>query len=67
VRLLKAIRGGMGLDLAREHHPDLIVVDVHLPDIPGDHVIRSFRDGPATGRTPVIVTSVDATPSSRRG
>ncbi|HET7869216.1 MAG TPA: ATP-binding protein [Actinomycetota bacterium] len=66
VRLLKAIRGRMGLDLAREHHPDLIVVDVHLPDIPGDHVIRRLRNGPATGRTPVIVTSADATPKQRK-
>jgi len=66
VRLLKAIRGRMGLDLAREHHPDLIVVDVHLPDIPGDHVIRSLRNGPATGRTPVIVTSADSTPKQRK-
>jgi CheY-like chemotaxis protein len=66
VRLLKAIQGRMGLDLAREHHPDLIVVDVHLPDIPGDHVIRSLRNGPATARTPVIVTSADATPKQRK-
>lgn len=66
VRLLKAIRGRMGLDLAREHHPDLIVVDVHLPDIPGDHVIRSLRNDPATGRTPVIVTSADATPKQEK-
>jgi len=66
VRLLKAIRGRMGLDLAREHHPDLIVVDVHLPDIPGDHVIGSLRNDPATGRTPVIVTSADATPKQRK-
>lgn len=66
VRLLKAIRGRMGLDLAREHPPDLIVVDVHLPDIPGDHVIGSLRNDPATGRTPVIVTSADATPKQEK-
>jgi PAS domain S-box-containing protein len=66
MRLLKAIQGRMGLDLAREHHPDLIVVDVHLPDIPGDHVIRSLRNGPATARTPVIVTSADSTPKQRK-
>jgi len=66
VRLLKAIQGRTGLDLAREHHPDLIVLDVHLPDIPGDHVIRSLRNGPSTGKTPVIVTSADATPKQRK-
>jgi PAS domain S-box-containing protein len=66
VRLLKALQGRTGLDLAVEHHPDLIVVDVHLPDITGEHVIRSLRNGPATGRTPVIVTSADATPNQRK-
>lgn len=66
VRLLKAVQGRMGLDLAREHHLDLIVVDVHLPDISGEHVIRSLRNGPATGRIPVIVTSADATPKQRK-
>jgi len=66
VRLLKALQGSMGLDLAREHHPDLIVVDVHLPDIPGEQVIRSLRNGPTTGRTPVIVTSADVTQKQRK-
>jgi CheY-like chemotaxis protein len=56
----------MGLDLAREHQPDLIVVDVHLPDIPGDQVTSSLRNGPATGRTPMIVTSADSTPKQRK-
>ena len=66
VRLLKAFQGSMGLDLAREHHPDLIVVDVHLPDISGEQVIRSLANGPTTGRTPVIVTSADATQKQRK-
>src|SRR6266511_2401895 len=65
VRLLKAFQGSMGLDLAREHHPDLIVVDVHLPDIPGEQVIRSLRNDPATGMTPVIVSSADVTQKQR--
>jgi len=66
VRILKASQGRMGLDLAREHHPDLIVVDVHLPDIPGEQVIRSLRNDPATGRTPVIVSSADVTQKQRK-
>jgi signal transduction histidine kinase len=33
VRLLPAMLGGLGLELAREHRPDLILLDMHLPDI----------------------------------
>jgi CheY-like chemotaxis protein len=66
VRILKAFQGRVGLDLALEHRPDLIVVDVHLPDIPGEEVIRTLRNAPATGRTPVIVTSADATQKRRK-
>ena len=66
VRLLKAFQGRVGLDLAREHRPDLIVVDIHLPDIPGEQVIRTLRNASATARTPVIVTSADATEKQRR-
>ena len=56
----------MGLDLARDHAPDLVVVDVHLPDIPGEQVVRTLRNDPRTRAVPVIVTSADATPRQRR-
>jgi PAS domain S-box-containing protein len=39
VRLLSAMQGGLGLDLARQHQPDLILLDVHLPDMRGDEVL----------------------------
>jgi two-component system chemotaxis sensor kinase CheA len=37
------------------------MVDIRLPDIPGKQVTRTLRNGSGTGRTPVIVTSADAT------
>jgi PAS domain S-box-containing protein len=63
VQLLWAVQGGAGLELARQHHPDLILLDVHLPDMPGDEVLRQVQSDPHLRATPVVVISADATPS----
>ncbi len=60
--LLPAIQGSMGLDLARQHHPDLVLLDLHLPDLPGWEVLRALKGDPATSDIPVIIASADATP-----
>ncbi len=62
VRLLSAMQGRLGLDLAREHLPDLILLDLHLPDISGEEALRNLREDPLTTRIPVVVISADATP-----
>jgi CheY-like chemotaxis protein len=62
VRLITAMQGRLGLDLARQHRPDLILLDLHLPDLPGDEVLRELRGDPVLGRTPVVILSADATP-----
>jgi CheY-like chemotaxis protein/anti-sigma regulatory factor (Ser/Thr protein kinase) len=62
VRLLSAMQGRLGIDLAREHRPNLIFLDLHLPDLPGDEVLRQLRADSATRDIPVIVLSADATP-----
>jgi CheY-like chemotaxis protein len=61
VTLLSAMQGSRGLDLARAHHPDLILLDVHLPDMPGDEVLDRLRADAASRRIPVVVISADAT------
>lgn len=60
-RLMSAMQGRLGLELARENGPDLILLDLHLPDIPGDEVLRQLRQDPATRRIPVVMISADAT------
>ncbi len=62
VRLLTAIQGRMGLDLAREHHPDVVLLDLHLPDMSGVEVLRQLHENPKTRDIPVVVISADATP-----
>jgi CheY-like chemotaxis protein len=53
----------LGLELAGEHHPDLILLDLHLPDMPGQEVFRRLRANPRTAEIPVVVLSADARPS----
>lgn len=61
IRLISASLGGTGLDLARDHRPDLILLDLHLPDINGGEVLRRLRDDSATQFIPVVVLTADAT------
>ena len=59
-RLLTAARGTEGLELAREHRPDLILLDLHLPDVTGEAVLQQLRSETATLHTPVVMVSADA-------
>jgi CheY-like chemotaxis protein len=61
VELLTAMQGSVGLDLARQHAPDVILLDLHLPDLPGWEVLARLRTNEATRNIPVIVISADAT------
>jgi DNA-binding response OmpR family regulator len=62
IKLVTAMQGQLGLDLAREHRPNLIFLDVHLPDLPGDQVLARLKSDPRTSTIPVIVISADTTP-----
>src|SRR5438874_6177894 len=53
-RTLEAKEGQTGLDLAREHDPDLIIMDVELPDISGIEVIRALKAEDRTRHIPVV-------------
>jgi len=60
VELLSATRGSVGIDLAREHQPDIVFLDLHLPDIPGEEVLRQLRDDDSTRDIPVVICSAVA-------
>lgn len=62
VRLLPAMQGSLGMELARQHHPDLILLDLNLPDISGKEVLDLLQQEDATKNIPVVVVSADATP-----
>jgi CheY-like chemotaxis protein len=59
--LIGAMQGQLGLDLARKHSPDLILLDLHLPDLPGWEVLAQLRRDEATRHIPIVVISADAT------
>ena len=63
IELLSAMQGQVGLDLARQHSPDLILLDLHLPDLPGWEVLSQLKLSETTADIPVVVISADATPS----
>ena len=59
--LMTTLHGRLGLELARLHQPDLVLLDLHLPDISGDEVLKRLRDDDLTRAIPVIIVSADAT------
>ena len=59
--LLTCMQGKVGLDLARQHTPDLILLDLHLPDLPGWDVLSQLKADSTTRHIPVVVISADAT------
>jgi len=61
LRLRSATLGRLGLELATDIHPDLIALDLHLPDISGETVLTMLRDDPRTHSIPVVILSADAT------
>jgi CheY-like chemotaxis protein len=61
LELLTAVQGRVGLELARKHEPDLILLDLHLPDLPGWQVLGQLKADRATRDIPVVVISADAT------
>jgi CheY-like chemotaxis protein len=64
--IISAMQGQLGLELARTHQPDLILLDLHLPDMDGEDVARVLLADEATRGIPVVVLSADAYSSVRR-
>jgi signal transduction histidine kinase/CheY-like chemotaxis protein len=61
IELLSAAEGTLGLELAARHQPALVLLDLHLPDMTGDEVLRRLRADPQTAEIPVVIISADAT------
>jgi PAS domain S-box-containing protein len=61
ITLVTAMQGRLALDLARQHRPDLILLDLHLPDMPGWDVLFELQRHKETADIPVVIISADAT------
>ncbi len=58
-----AENGRKGLEIAAASRPQLVLLDLDLPDMHGSEVLANLRAKPETAETPVIVISADGTPS----
>jgi PAS domain S-box-containing protein len=62
LKLLTAIDGHLGIELARAYLPDVILMDINLPGISGYGALKCLRDDPATAHIPVLALSANAVP-----
>jgi CheY-like chemotaxis protein len=62
MRLLGAGDGMRGVLMARQHLPDLILMDINLPGISGLQALKMLRDDPRTRHIPVLALSANALP-----
>ena len=60
LELISATEGLLGLEVARDHQPAVVLLDMHLPDIDGDEVLQRLRDDPRTSSIPVVIVSGDS-------
>jgi PAS domain S-box-containing protein len=68
IRLLTAVNGNSGIEIARVSRPDVILTDINLPDISGYEALKILRSDPATAHIPVIAISANAmSPDVERG
>ena len=65
VTLVVAQTGRAGFEHALRHRPDLILIDLNLPDIGGEDLLLELRDSPLTANTPIVVLSGDTWPERR--
>lgn len=59
-RILRTTKPREGLDLARQEQPDLLILDIMMPDIDGFELLRRVRSHPKLSRMPVIILSARA-------
>jgi len=63
---IEAGTGEQGVQLAREHHPALILMDIQLPGISGVDAFRQLRGDPATRSIPVIAVTASVMARERQ-
>lgn len=63
--VLTSSSGGDGLELARTRMPDIVVLDLMLPDVPGEQVCSSLKSERATARIPILILTARRDESDR--
>ncbi|MBN2003897.1 MAG: response regulator [Anaerolineae bacterium] len=60
MEVLWAVNGKVGLAMACEHLPDVVVLDVEMPEMNGFEMCRALKQNPATQAIPVVMLTVRA-------
>jgi CheY-like chemotaxis protein len=62
MRLLSAGDGMLGIEMARTHQPEVILMDINLPGMSGIQALKILREDPVTAHIPVLAISANAMP-----
>ena len=62
LRLLSAVNGTHGIELARYHRPDVILMDINLPGLNGTDAMQILQGNPRTAHIPIIAITANAMP-----
>ena len=65
-RIQSVVSGRAGIELANRDDPDVILLDLDLPDLHGSEVLHHLKSEAATAQIPVVILSADATPGASR-
>lgn len=63
--LIEANDGPSGIDMAQETYPDLILLDINLPEVDGYALARQFRDMSILQKTPILAVTANVMKGDR--
>jgi two-component system, cell cycle response regulator DivK len=63
---IEAVTGNEGIRQALANHPDLILMDIQLPDVNGIEALRQIRADPAMTSIPIIAVTASVMPGDRQ-
>ena len=62
--LISASNGREGLEMAKRERPDLVITDLHMPEMSGAELCRAIKDDPSMNTLPVIILTSDSNPEN---
>jgi CheY-like chemotaxis protein len=63
ITMISAQEGREGVEMARQRIPDLILLDLNLPDMEAQEILAQLQESASTCSIPIIIVSADATPN----